>query len=193
LAKLRREIPFYKLMSEAKDAMKAGRLDDALRSLNEAAKLAEQAGVIRDHNSIYWLRAQAHLGLDRIAEAKRDVELYAGLLDSNSSSSDIKAGKKLREMVAQAQSASLLKGFLDRAKQAMEAGRFRDALQTLNDAANKVPDNDVVLFIRAQANLALGNVTGARQDAKRVAELAETDEDIEAAVKLEQFINQWRS
>lgn len=102
LTELKQKIPVLKLIPAAQKAMEEGKHADALRLLNEAEEIARAVSILQEHNSIYWLRAQAHLALEHLVEAKRDSELYKGVLDKKSSTSDIQAAERLEEMIAQA-------------------------------------------------------------------------------------------
>ena len=93
LTQFKQDIAIGRLMSSATKALEAGKYKEALHPLNEADKIARAADTARQHKSIYWLRTQAHLALDQITEAKRDVKLHDTLLDETSSASDIQAGK----------------------------------------------------------------------------------------------------
>lgn len=190
LAEFKREIPILKVILAARDAMEAGRHEDAVRSLDEAESLAKSAGTLGQHNSIYWLRAQAHVALERIAEAKRDVNRYRGLLGKDSSPSDVEAGKELAEMVAAREQMGSIQPLIDKARKDMEANRFNDALSPLNEAARKAPHMDIIFFLRAQAFAAMGNFTEARRDLDKVAELARTNEDREHLQTLRATITQ---
>lgn len=190
LATYKKDIPLISLLSQANEALKAAKPNVALRPLDEAETLAKEAGTLRDHNDIYWLRAQAHLALDRIAEAKRDTELYLGLLDRNSSPTDIEAGKELQRMVAAKDTAQAIHRLLETAKGAMEAGRFKDALNPLNAAARAAPQAQVVFFLRAQALLATGDIAAARRDVQTMAALAESADDRDAAKRLSTMIEE---
>ena len=127
--------------------MDAGRFKDALPPLDEAAKKAPRNDII------FFLRAQAHMALGSIAEAQRDSKTVADLAETDD---DRKNAQRLDEMIVQAKAVAALKPLLDKAKQAMETGRFKDALPPLDEAAKKAPRNDVIFFLRAQAHMALG-------------------------------------
>ncbi|MGO8757442.1 MAG: tetratricopeptide repeat protein [Terracidiphilus sp.] len=190
LKEFQRDIPILKLMPAAKDAMESGRYQDAVRSLDAAEKLAKAADNLGMHNSIYWLRVQAHLALDHLADAKRDLILYQGLLDKDSSPSDIQAGQKLAKMVAEKEEMGNIRPLLDKAQEAMRANRFNDALPPLNEAARKAPNMDVVFFLRAQALAATGKIAEARQDIQKVASLAKSDEDRKHVENLKEMVVQ---
>lgn len=140
LTKFKREIPVHRLLSQAAAAMKADNEAQAVPLLNEAESMAKKDGILRENNSIYWLRAQAHLALRQISEARRDVELFSGLLDKESSKDDIAAGVKLKEMIAQAENAFRECGgaeasrFRQQAIGAFNAGQHQEAIKLLRSA-----------------------------------------------------------
>ena len=140
LTKFKREIPVHKLLSEAAAAMKADNEAQAVPLLDEAEAMAKKDGILRENNSIYWLRARAHLALRQISEARRDVELYARLLDKDSSKEDIAAGVKLKEIIAQAENAFRECGgaeasrFRQQAIEAFNAGQHQEAIKLLRSA-----------------------------------------------------------
>ena len=189
LAEFKQEISIIGQLSAATEAMEAGRFQAALPSLDQAEQLANAADRIREHKRIYWLRTQAYLGLERVDDAKRDADLYNGLLDEASSPADIEAGQRLYELIEN----SCIKPLLERAKQAMEGGRFQDALTPLNEAARRSPGTDVIFFLRAQAHAALGNIADAKRDARKVGDLAETAQDRKRVKELNKTIDEMES
>jgi tetratricopeptide (TPR) repeat protein len=187
LTELQQQIPRLKLMHTADEAMKAGKYEDAVQALNKLEALAKAAGKTKEYKSIYWLRTQCHLASHRFPDAERDARTFAGLAETEE---DRQHAQRLREVIAQAQEATAISGLLDKAKEAMEAGRFRDALPLLDEAARRSPRTDVIFFLRAQAHMAVGNVAGAERDAQTVADLAETDADRQHAQRLKEMIVQ---
>lgn len=136
---------------------------------------------------VFFLRAQAHAALGNFDEAKQDAEMVAKLASTDD---DRKHAQQLKEVVAQAEAGAAVKGYLDRANQAMEAGCFERGLPLLNEAAGKAPHVAAIFFLRAQAHAALGHFVEARQDAETVANLAETLDDRKHSRDLTEAITQ---
>ncbi len=66
----RRRTEARKLLDKATEHLQAERFGEALAVLNKAATAAPREGMV------YFLRCQCHLALDRIAEARRDLETF---------------------------------------------------------------------------------------------------------------------
>ena len=167
------------LLDEAKQAMEAGRFKDALTPLDEAAKVPVTTSSFSCAPRPIWP------GQHRRGPAGRKT-----VADLAETDDDRKNAQRLDEMIVQAKAVAALNFLLDKAKQAMETGRFKDALTPLDEAAKKAPRNDVIFFLRAQAHMVLGSIAEAQRDAKTVADLAETDDDRKNARRLDEMIVQ---
>ncbi len=172
------------LLKKARAALEGGRFAEALSPLNEAAAKAPR------NDAVYFLRCQALIAVGNFAAARKDADTAMSLAET---ARDREQVERLRKMIGEAESKMAIKPLLDKAKQAMENGRFEEALTALNDAAKKDPRNDIIYFLRAQAFAALGRMKEAGQDAKKVAELAETEEDRKAARRLQEMLTRMQS
>lgn len=181
LKDLKQEIPLTKRIRTASADMQAGRHQEALQALNDAATASPR------NDLVFFLRAQANLATGNIADARRDAEIVTRLAENDR---DREHARQLSERVGQAEVASAIKPLLEKARNAMEAGQYADALLPLNEAAVKAPRVDMIFFLRAQAHLAMGNIADAGQDAKTVADLAETDDDRQHAQRLSEMVVQ---
>jgi hypothetical protein len=66
----------------------------------------------------------------------------------------------------------------------MEASRFNEAVRALNEAAQAAPDLGVIYFLRAQARAGAHDVTGTFADVQKFEQLADSQEEREAAQRL---------
>jgi tetratricopeptide (TPR) repeat protein len=155
--------------------MESGRFNEALPPLNEAAKKSPRT------DGIFFLRAQAHLALGHIAEAKQDAKTVAALAETPD---DIGAAAKLAEVINQGESASSINRLLEKAKSAMESQRFSEAVRALDEAARTAPNAGVIYFLRAQARAGARDYMGTMQDVQKFEQLASTSEEKEAAKRL---------
>ncbi len=102
LTDFKAEIPINQAVSLGSAAMKNDRHEDAWMHLTEAEEAALAAGTIKNHHSIYFLRAQAFLAQNQTTEARKDIESFSRLVDK-ASPAEVKALERLQQMVEQAE------------------------------------------------------------------------------------------
>ena len=163
------------LLQQAKQAMDQGHFADALRPLNEAARKAPR------NDMVFFLRAQVHVAMGEITAAQQDAQTVSNLAETDE---DRRAAQSLNQMITQRQAGAATKRLLDQAKAAMENRQFGEALRSLDRAAVMAPDTIWVFFLRAQARAGSGDMPGALEDALRVQELADSNEERQAAQRL---------
>ena len=158
--------------------MSANRYNDALGPLNEAAKKAPRK------DFIFFLRAQVHLALDNVADARRDAKTMAALAESQDA---VEAVAQLEEMINQGQSAAAISRLLTKAKSALENSQFSVAVQVLDEAAKMAPSVGAIYFLRAQARAGAQDFAGTIKDVQKFEQLADTNEK-ETARRLKQAL-----